>query len=82
MLKQIKSHENILIYYVGYVATKESKYVKNYSVNSLYLIFNIVSGYFEEINRYKYLTLVPTNESNDKIKNMENCGLQLEIKLS
>ena len=64
------------------MATKESKYVKNYSVNSLYLIFNIVSGYFEEINRYKYLTLVPTNESNDKIKNMENCGLQLEIKLS
>ena len=64
------------------MATTESKYVKNYSVNSLYLIFNIVSGYFEEINRYKYLTLVHTNESNEKIKNMENCGLQLEIKLT
>ena len=64
------------------MATKESKYVKNYSVNSEYLIFNIVSGYFEEINRYKYLTLAPTNESNEKIKNMENCGLQLEIKLT
>ena len=64
------------------MATTESKYVKNYSVNSLYLIFNIVSEYLEEINRYKYLTLVHTNESNEKIKNMENCGLQLEIKLS
>ena len=64
------------------MATTESKYVKNYSVNSLYLIFNIVSEYLEEINRYKYLTLVHTNESNEKIKNMENCGLQLEIKLT
>ena len=64
------------------MATTESKYVKNYGVNSLYLIFNIVSEYLEEINRYKYLTLVHTNESNEKIKNMENCGLQLEIKLT
>ena len=64
------------------MATTESKCVKNYSVNSLYLIFNIVSEYLEEINRYKYLTLVHTNESNEKIKNMENCGLQLEIKLT
>ena len=33
------------------------------SVNSLYLIFNKVNGYFEEINGNKYLTLVPTNEN-------------------
>ena len=34
----------------------------------LYLIFNKMNGYFEEINRNKYLTLVLTNESKGKIK--------------
>ena len=42
---------------------KDSKYVKIYSVNPLYLIFNKVNGYFEEISGNKYLTLVPTNEN-------------------
>ena len=45
---------------------KDSKYVKIYSVNPLYLIFRNVNGYFEEINKSKYLTLVPTNESKEK----------------
>ena len=30
-----------------------------------------MNGYFEEINRNKYLTLVPTNESKEKIKKYE-----------
>ena len=35
---------------------------------------NKMNGYFEEINRNKYLTLVPTNESKEKIKKyMKNC---------
>ena len=38
-----------------------------YSVNPLYLIFYKVNAYFEEINRNKYLTLVPTNESKESI---------------
>ena len=38
-----------------------------YSVNPLYLVFNKVNGYFEEINGNKYLTLDPTNESKGKI---------------
>ena len=58
-----KLYKNILIYYIGYVAIKDSKYVKIYSVNLLYLIFNKVNGYFKEINGNKYLTLIPTNES-------------------
>ena len=33
--------------------------------------------YFEEINENKYLTLVPTNESEKK--SMKNCGLKSEI---
>ena len=35
-----KSYKNILIYYIGYVTIKDSKYVKFNSVNPLYLIFS------------------------------------------
>ena len=52
------SYKNILIYYIGYVTIKDSKYVKIYSVHHLYLIFNKVNQYFEQINGNKYLTLV------------------------
>ena len=50
---------------------KDFKYVKINSVNPLYLIFSKVNGYFEEINKSKYLTLVRTNESKEKIKKYE-----------
>ena len=43
-----KSFKNILIYYIGYVTIKE--YVKNYSVNPLYLIFRYVNRYLMKIN--------------------------------
>ena len=48
------------------MSIKYSKYVKINSVNPLYLITNKVNGYFEEVNKSKYLTLVPTNESKEK----------------
>ena len=44
----IKSYKNILTYYIGYVMVKKD--LKIYSVNPLYLIFNKMNGYFEEIN--------------------------------
>ena len=50
---------------------KDLKYVKTDSINTIYLTLNKVNGYFEEINGNKYLTLVPTNESNEKIKRYE-----------
>ena len=50
---------------------KDSKYVKVYGVNPLYLIFNKVNGYFKEINGNKYLTLVSTNETKEKRKKYE-----------
>ena len=50
---------------------KDSKYVKINSANSLYLIFDKMNGYFEEINGNKYLTLVPTNESKQIVKKDE-----------
>ena len=58
-----------LIYYIGYVTIKND--IKIYSVNSLYLIFNKVNGYFQEINGNKYSALVPTNGSKVKLKKYE-----------
>ena len=57
--------KKILVYYTGYVTIKE--YVKRYNVNSLYLNFRHVNGYFEEINGNKFLMLVPTNKRKEKI---------------
>ena len=45
------------------MTVKDSKYVKVCTENPLYLIFHKVNGYFEEINKNKYL--VPTNESKE-----------------
>ena len=45
---------------------KDSKYVKNNSINPLYFIFNKVNEYFEEIKKIRCLTLVPTNENKEK----------------
>ena len=70
-----KSYKNILIYNIRYVTIKE--YVKTYNVNPLYLIFRYVNGYFEEINGNKYLTLVPTNESKEKIKKYEELWIKI-----
>ena len=50
---------------------KYLKYVKINSVNPLYLIFNKVNDYYEEINTSKYLALISTNESKEKIKKYE-----------
>ena len=67
------SHKNILIYYIPYVMIKDSKYIKINSVNHLYLMFNKMNGYLEEINENKKLklnekTLAPSNKSKEKIK--------------
>ena len=53
------------------MTVKDTKYVKINSVNPLYLIFNKVNGYFEKINGNKYLALVPTNKSKERIKKYE-----------
>ena len=76
--KDEKSYNIILTCYIGYVTIKDSKYVRIHSVNPIYLIINKVNEYFEEINKSKYLTLVLTNESKEKIKNMKNCRIKSE----
>ena len=62
-----KSYKNILIYNIAYVTIKDLKYMKINSVNLLHLIFNKVNEYFEEINGNKYLMIVSTNESKEKL---------------
>ena len=61
----------ILVYCIGHVTIKDLKYVKIKSLNPLYLIFSKVNGFFEEIDKIKYLTLVPINESKEIIKKYE-----------
>ena len=62
-----------------YVAIKDSNFIKLSGVNPLYLIFNKVNKCFEEINGTKYLKLVPTNESKEKIKIYEELGVKSDI---
>ena len=71
------SYKNIFIYYIGYVMIKVLEYAKINSVNPLYLIFNKENGYFEVINGNKYLTLVPTNESKEKIKEYKELWMKI-----
>ena len=62
------SYKNNLIYYVEYVTVKDLRNVKIYSVNFLYLIINRTNEPYEDINKNKYLTLVPTDKSKEIIK--------------
>ena len=50
---------------------KDLKFLKISSVNPLCLIINKLNGYFEEINKNKYLTLVPINERQEIIKSFK-----------
>ena len=61
------------MYYTGYVTFKDLEYVEINSINALYLIINKINGYFENINKNQYLTLVTNDESKEKniLKNMK-----------
>ena len=65
--------KNILIYYIGYVTIKDSKYLKIV----LFLVFSQVDGYFKEILKNKYLMLVPSNKSKGKIKKYEQLWITI-----
>ena len=68
-------YKEFFVYYIRHVTIKE--YLHIYSVNPLYIIFRYVNWYFKKINGIKYLTLVPTHESKEKIKkDMKNCGVK------
>ena len=63
----MKSQTKISLFTTLDVTTKDLKYVKINGVNPLYLIFSKVNRYFEDIDKGKYLILVPANKSNKKI---------------
>ena len=42
-------------------------------------MLNKMNGYFKEMIGNKYLKLVPTEKSKEKIKSMKNCGLKSKI---
>ena len=78
----MKSHTKRFLFtkldnYMWQLHVTITKARKSYSVNHLYLIFGDVDGYFEEINENKYLTLVPTNESKEKIKKHEKLWIKI-----
>ena len=51
-----KSHRDIDIYYIGYIAIKKfNEYENIHSVNPLCLTINSATGYFKEKNGGKYL---------------------------
>ena len=60
---------------------KYSKYVKINSVNPLYLIFSKMNGHLDtkEMNKNKYLALIPSNQSKEKKINVKNCRVKSEI---
>ena len=53
------------------------KELETYSVNPLYLVFGHLDEFFEEIKGNKYLTLVSTNESKEKIKKYEEFWIKI-----
>ena len=67
--------------YLQYCICKDQriKILKTNSVNPLYFMLNEMNGYCEEINGNKYLTLVSTNESKNRIKKYNELWLKLEI---
>ena len=58
---------------------KNFSYVNINSVNPLYLIIDQINGYLEGSNGNNILTLVPTDERKDTLKNMKKCGVKSEI---
>ena len=57
-----KLYKNILIYYIGYVTIKDSKYVKISSVNPLYFIFNKWMDTFKKLIEIRAKTKFLKNE--------------------
>ena len=58
-----KSHEDIDIYYIGYITTKKFSDCENiHSVNSLYLIIHSATGHLKDKNDEKYLIIDSTEK--------------------
>ena len=85
MLKIDKKHyKTINIYYIGYIAIKKIADCENiYRVNPLYLQISHASGYIEEKNKNKYLTIDDSvNENKEVLRKYTDVwnGIKSEIK--
>ena len=85
MLKFDKKHyKAINIYYIGYITIKKIADSENiYSVNPLYLQVNHASGYTEEKNENKYLTIDDSvNENKEVLRKYTDVwnGIKSELK--
>ena len=82
-----KSYKDIDIYCIGYITITKISDCKNiYSVNSLYLIIDKVDGHIKENNENKYFVsdsteLHSTGENKELLKNTQNFGMELKMKL-
>ena len=66
-IKIVEKSKQKYSYLLYWICDNENR-PKILQCKSLYLIFGKVIGYFEEINGNNYLTLIPPNESKEKIK--------------
>ena len=85
MLKFDKKHyKAINIYYIGYITIKKIADSENiYSVNPLHLQVNHASGYIEEKNENKYLTIDDSvNENKEVLRKYTDVwnGIKSELK--
>ena len=64
-LRYTTSYKNVVIYYFGYISSKN---FKNNSVNPLYFIIDKINGYIEENSGNKYFTLVATDKNKGTLK--------------
>ena len=77
-----KSFKNIDIYYIGNITIKKIDDCDNiHSVNPLYLIIGKVDGFIEEKNGSKYLVFHSTDENKEVLKNTQNFGMGLKMRL-
>ena len=77
-----KSYQNIDFYYIGHITiTKIDDYESIYSINPLYLIIGKVDGHVEEKNGGKYLGCGSMDENREVLKNTQNFGMRLKMKL-
>ena len=63
-----KSYKNIFFNYTGNVTIKNLGYVKIKSVNPLDFTFDKINGFIEKSNGNKYMMLVSTDKSKEKLK--------------
>ena len=69
------------IYYIKYITMQSLDHVNIDNENFLYLVFNKADGCIEESNEIKYLVFASTDENKEALKNTQNFGVKLKIKL-